>query len=124
MTGASATDIANAFNTCITRQDLSGLADLMALDHVFVDSAGGRVIGKDKCVEAWRGFFAMFPDYRNVFEHVHATDGTALITGRSECSDARLDGPALWKAVVQNGRVTEWHVLDDTPEARRALGLG
>ena len=58
------------FNDCINRRDLDGLARMMADDHVFIDSAGGRVDGRESCLAAWRGFFDAYPDYRNVFFHV------------------------------------------------------
>ena len=58
------------FNECINRRDLGGLSRLMTDDHVFTDSANNTISGKERCVEAWRGFFAAFPDYRNHFEHV------------------------------------------------------
>ena len=50
--------------------DLDALTALMTDDHRFVDSEGATVDAKTECVEAWRGFFAAFPDYRNVFDVV------------------------------------------------------
>jgi hypothetical protein len=38
-----------------------------------VDSAGATIDGKVACLDAWRGFFAAFPDYRNVFEELRRT---------------------------------------------------
>lgn len=67
-------------------------------DHEFVDSAGSRVVGRQACLEAWRGFFASFPDYKNVFAQVTLVedDTVCVITGHSECmSNEMLAGPAL-----------------------------
>ena len=104
--------VAMAFNERINARDLAGLAALMADDHAFVDSAGSRVDGKAACVEAWRGFFAAFPDYRNIFDTTAADGDVVTITGRSECSVPELAGPARWQARVRAGTVTEWRVYD------------
>lgn len=112
-----------AFNVCINARDVDGLAALMADDYTFVDSAGTVEPGKSAGLDAWRGFFARFPDYRNIFETVEVRDGAVIVTGRSVCSQEALDGPAIWTVRVRDGLVAEWRVDDDTPEVRTALGL-
>jgi ketosteroid isomerase-like protein len=104
-----------AFNAAINRRDLPGLGRLMADDHRFVDTAGDTVIGKPACLEAWRGFFESFPDYRNLFDSLRSRPGGIVeVHGRSECSVAALAGPARWRAVVADGLVVEWRVFDPT----------
>jgi ketosteroid isomerase-like protein len=110
----SAVAVATAFNEAINARDLGRLAGLMTDDHTFVDSAG-TVAGKAACVEAWRGFFEAFPDYRNVFTSQvadGADDAVVTIEGHSECADPRLAGPARWTAVVREGKVARWQVDD------------
>jgi hypothetical protein len=68
--------------------------------------------------------FAAFPDYRNIFDRLVVQAGSVVVLGRSSCSEARLDGPALWVAKVSDGKIAEWHVYDDTPTLRRTLGVG
>jgi hypothetical protein len=92
-------------------------------DHTFVDTEGGVVSGKGECLAAWRGFFAAFPDYRNVFASLSADGDTVTIVGRSECSEPSLHGPALWTATVRDGKVAQWRVYADTFENRRRLAL-
>ncbi|HEV7761752.1 MAG TPA: nuclear transport factor 2 family protein [Acidimicrobiales bacterium] len=102
-----------AFNAAINRRDIEALGALMAEEHRFVDVEGHRVEGKAACVEAWRGFFASFPDYRNVFDDVRGDGaGSVEIRGRSECSDPALDGPARWHAEVRDGLVVLWQVTE------------
>jgi ketosteroid isomerase-like protein len=103
--------VVGAFNQAINERDLDALAALMTDTHRFVDAAGSTVEGKAACVEAWRGFFASFPDYRNVFDRVAVDGETVHVDGRSECSVAELDGPARWRAVVRDGGVDVWQVL-------------
>ena len=102
-----------AFNAAINRSDLQGLGQLMADDHRFIDTADNTITGKLACLEAWRGFFVSFPDYRNVFDNVRSGPGGIVeVHGRSECSVAALSGPARWRAVVADGLVVEWRVFD------------
>jgi ketosteroid isomerase-like protein len=115
--------IAVRFNENINRRDLDGLADLMSEDHRFVDSEGDVLEGKAACVAAWRGFFAAFPDYRNVFDQLSASTRVVTILGHSECSEPALAGPAIWTATIQHAKVAEWRVYVDTPEVRKALGV-
>jgi ketosteroid isomerase-like protein len=111
--GSAEEAVVLAFNAAINRRDLPGLGRLMADDHRFIDTAGETFAGKPACLVAWRGFFASFPDYRNVFDNVRSSSGGIVeVHGRSECSVAALAGPARWRAVVADGLVVEWRVFD------------
>lgn len=116
-------DLVTAFNDCINARDLAGLSALMSEEHVFTDSAGAAVSGKQQCLAAWTSFFAAFPDYRNIFESMSGRGEEIIVTGRSECSDTRLIGPALWSARVAGGRIAAWRVFADTPGNREHLGI-
>ncbi|MCW2133109.1 YybH family protein [Arthrobacter sp. VKM Ac-2550] len=102
-----------AFNDAIGRRDLDALAALMTPTHRFVDASGAAIEGKAACIDAWRRFFAAFPDYRNIFDEVRATgNGRVEVQGRSECSVPELDGPALWQVSVRGGFIDEWRVTE------------
>ena len=115
--------VAQEFNACINRADLAGLGALMTDDHVFVDSEGADVSGKAACLDAWRGFFRAFPDYRNTFTQLRARGERVVIVGYSTCSVAVLDGPAPWTADVADAKVRCWRVYHDTPALRAALAI-
>ncbi|MFC4858148.1 nuclear transport factor 2 family protein [Actinophytocola glycyrrhizae] len=115
--------VATRFNDCVNRRDLDGLARLMSDDHRFVDAESNTVSGRQACVAAWRGFFAAFPDYRNVFRSLMATGNVVRIAGHSECAEPALAGPALWTATIVDDTVAEWRVHEDTPENRAHLGF-
>jgi len=112
-----------AFNGCINRRDLTGLATLMTDDHVFIDSGGATHRGKATMKGQWKQFFASFPDYRNHFEVIVSDGNRVAVAGHSTCSVQALHGPALWSARVSNGLVVEWRVYHDTEANRRLLGL-
>jgi ketosteroid isomerase-like protein len=82
----------------------------MADDHTFVDSAGATIAGRPACIEAWRGFFDAFPDYRNVFASLVADGDIVTAAGHSECSEPALAGPARWTATIRDGKVARWQV--------------
>ena len=43
----------------------------MTENHVFIDMANNRIVGKsDNIVKAWKPFFRLYPGYRNIFESV------------------------------------------------------
>lgn len=95
----------------------------MSDDHTFIDTQGGAVSGKQGCLDAWRGFFESFPDYRNVFDSLTVTDDVVTAIGHSVCSEGSLAGPALWTARIRDDKVVEWRVYDDTPEVREQLAV-
>ena len=115
--------VALRFNDAITRRDLDGLTELMTPDHTFTDTEGGTITGRAACRDAWAGFLAAFPDYRNVFTTVIATAERVALAGYSVCSEPALEGPALWAASVHRGRLASWTVHHDTPENRHRLEL-
>jgi ketosteroid isomerase-like protein len=115
--------VAARFNGCINRRDVDSLAELMSDDHRFIDSEANTVTGKQACLDAWRGFFDSFPDYRNVFTSLTARNDVVSIVGYSECAEPSLAGPAIWTATIQGETVTEWRVYTDTPDTRTTLGI-
>ena len=113
-----------AFNEAINQRDLDALDGLMTDDHTFIDSDGKVLAGRQRVLEAWRGFFETFPDYRNEWSRVIPMGGTVIAVGRSVCStEPALDGPAIWTARTADGKVSEWRVYEDTPSNRSRLGV-
>ncbi len=115
--------IALLFNEAINARDLERLVACTTDDHRFIDTENNVVSGRDAVERAWRGFFDSFPDYRNHFETLTSRDERVFAIGRSSCSFAPLEGPALWTALIRADRVAEWRVYVDDEASRRALGL-
>lgn len=111
------------FNECINAGDLDGLSALMTTDHAFTDTAGSTVSGKTAVTSVWSSFFSAFPGYRNEFERHRETQDVVAIQGRAQCTDPRLNGPALWRARVRGAKISEWQVYVDTEGNRATLGL-
>ena len=117
-------NIALQFNEAITNRDIDKLAVLMTDDHAFIDSANTEFRGKAKALQAWRGFFEAFREYKNVFDQVEAKSDTVVILGHSICpNNKELAGPAIWTAKVNGAKLAEWRVYEDTLENRKRLGI-
>ena len=114
--------IALQFNECINEQNLSGLSDLMTEDHTCIIKEETH-IGKETMTELWKQFFDMLPDYKNHFTRIESRENLVIIVGFSTCSHKPLEGPALWTARIENDRVAEWRIYDDTKENRKDLKI-
>jgi ketosteroid isomerase-like protein len=115
-------DVVHRFLQLINQRNPDKLAELMAEGHVFVDSLGNSVIGRDQAREAWRGFYAFCPNF-SVSHHAMIVngnqvavfgeaDGTIAVAGVLLAQNAwRI--PAAWHAIVENGLVAQWRVYAD-----------
>lgn len=118
-------NIALQFNNCITNADINGLADLMAEDHVFIDTANNRIEGKtNNLTKAWEPFFAIYPGYRNIFEKIIVRGSKVFMLGYSVCPEEILNNVyCIWVAEVVDSKVSLWHIYADTEENRENLNL-
>ena len=115
--------IALQFNDCINNKDIDTLSALMSDDYKLIDRANNCIKGKINNIENWKKFFELFPDYINVFEVVWSKDSIVIMEGHSICSEETLNCKVIWKAIIENDKVKEWRVYDDTEENRLKLGL-
>ena len=57
----------------INQHNADKLAELMTEDHVFIDSLGQSVRGREKMRTGWQSYFAFCPDYwvthEEIFQH-------------------------------------------------------
>ena len=106
----------------INRRDPDKLAELMTEDHVFVDSLGNTVSGREKMRASWRAYYSFCPDYWVSHEEVLANGNTVAVFGAAGGTIAakgklppenKWRTPAAWLAVVENGMVQEWRVYAD-----------
>jgi ketosteroid isomerase-like protein len=106
----------------INRRDPDQLAELMTEHHVFIDSLGHAVRGRDAMRSGWRGYYSFCPDYWISYERAIASSNTMALFGAAGGTIAangklppenRWQFPAAWLAVVENGLVKEWRVYAD-----------
>ena len=123
-------EVVRAFNEAINAGDVERLSSLMTEDHTFIDSQGNAVSGAKTMTEGWRGFFQMFPDYKNNIEGFFQNGNTVMAYGsssgtyngqRGPVEENRIEMPAAWKAIIEGGKVKEWRVYADWTEAHKII---
>jgi ketosteroid isomerase-like protein len=128
-------EIALAFVDAINSTRAENVVKLMTTDHVFVDSDGTRMSGREKMLGGWRGYFAMVPDYRiDVTEKFTRGEtvvllGTAAGTFQHEgilVAENRWSVPAAWRVVVDGDKVAVWQLYVNVQpmlEIMKRLGI-
>ena len=101
----------------INTHDRKGIISLCTADHIFIDSLGSQISGRERLEQAWVGYFSLFPDYRIEIEAVAARDAVVLACGFASATHAPSKKswriPAAWRAVVRKGQIAEWQVYAD-----------
>ncbi len=89
----------------INQRDPDKLAELMTEDHVFIDSFGRAVRGRETMRQGWRSYYAMCPDYRVSHEEIFANGNVVAMFGAAggTISEHLWETPAAWRAVVDGG---------------------
>lgn len=115
-------ETALSFLDRINQRDADTLAELMTEDHVFVDSLGNTTRGREKIRAAWRGYYALCPDYWVSHEEIFGNGNTVAVFGTAGgtiAANGKLPAEnkwrtqAAWMAVVEGNLVKEWRVYAD-----------
>ena len=111
-----------AFMERINQRNPEKLAELMAEDHIFIDSLGGVTRGRETMRKGWQGYYAFCPDYwvspEDIFENgnvvaaFRAAGGTINVNGKV-LPENKWETPAAWRAVVEKEVIKEWRVYAD-----------
>jgi ketosteroid isomerase-like protein len=116
------TEVVLEFLERINLRDADKLAELMTEDHVFVDSLGNAVKGREKMRQGWTGYFAFCPDYWVSHEEIFSAGnrvgvfgaaGGTIATNGKLLAENKWRTTAAWLALVQGGLVKEWRVYAD-----------
>lgn len=70
-----------SFINRINQRDADKLAELMTEDHVFIDSLGQMVCGREKMRAGWRGYYAFCPDYWVSHEKILSDGNVVAVFG-------------------------------------------
>ncbi len=106
----------------INKKDADKLAELMTEDHVFIDSLGNTVRGREKMRAGWRGYYSFCPDYWVSHEEIFADGNIVAVFGAAGgtiATDGKLPPEnkwrtsAAWLAVVEDSLVKKWQVYAD-----------
>jgi uncharacterized protein (TIGR02246 family) len=122
--------IAHAFIDAINRRSPEEIASLMTDDHVFVDSLGARVAGREQMKKGWEYYFGMVPDYTISVDESFASGPVVVMLGAAQGTyssggplkpENRWQTPAAWRAVVQGQLIAEWRVYADNEPIRKLM---
>ena len=122
--------VVKAFIAAINRQDPSAMSDLMTEDHTFVDSGGATQSGRQNMTAGWAGYFRMFPDFEIRVENMLADGALVAAFGSARATyngkrglvpENRIEMPAAWKAIVEDGKVKFWQVFTDWTEGGKTI---
>jgi uncharacterized protein (TIGR02246 family) len=122
--------IAGAFVDAINRRSAEEIASLMTEDHVFVDSLGNKVTGREPMKKGWAGYFGMVPDYAISVDETFADGPVVVILGSAQGTYSsggalkpqnKWRTPAAWRAVVRGSLIAEWRVYADNEPIRKIM---
>jgi ketosteroid isomerase-like protein len=122
--------VVRSFLEQINAHNIPGLVALMTDDHLFVDSLGAIVRGREEMRKAWIGYFYMIPDYTIIYSTILVQEATVGVFGRARgtCSfGSRLLPQNSWEipfaamAVLRGDRISEWHVFADNEPIRQIM---
>lgn len=118
----SATETVLRFLELINERNVDKLVAMMTEGHVFIDSLGQAVRGREKMRTAWRCYYAFCPDYRvsheEIFQHrnlvaVFGAAGGTIAANGTLPPESKWHIPAAWFALVEGNLVKEWRVYAD-----------
>ena len=114
----------------INAHDVNGLIALMSADHVFIDSLGGRS-ARPAIETGWRQYFATVPDYwvrvdrlvddESALILLGTAGGTYVPKGGEMRPENKWETPAVWRAVIRDGKVSEWRIFADNEPIRAKM---
>jgi ketosteroid isomerase-like protein len=117
MESAEAIATLDEFVRCINAHDPKGIVSLCTADHIFIDSLGSQLSGRERLQQAWAGYFSLFPDYRVDVETVASGNAVVLACGFASATHAASKKswsiPVAWRAIVRDGQIAEWQVYAD-----------
>jgi hypothetical protein len=119
-----------SFIEAINRGDVAHLASLMTEDHRLQVFDESPLEGKDANIDGWRGYTSTFPDYVLYPHQLVARNAEVIVLGHT--TGSHLDLPdeqesgltLLWRALVRDGRLQLWQLIEDTPDRRVQFGIG
>jgi ketosteroid isomerase-like protein len=122
--------VALAFVDAINHRRVEEIADLMTEDHVFIDSLGTKIVGKQRMKAGWEGYFRMVPDYSIVIEETFVNGTVVIMLGTAQgtySTDGALrpenkwSTPAAWHALIRGSLVAEWRIYADNEPIRQIM---
>jgi ketosteroid isomerase-like protein len=123
-------EVVFAFVEAINSRRVDRISELMTHDHVFIESDGEEVAGRERMRDAWAAYFKMVPDYRIQVTETLTRDNTVVLLGTATGTishegnldlENRWSVPAAWRVVVEGEGVAVWQLYVDLDPVRQIL---
>ncbi len=114
--------IVNNYIEAINNANVDKICDLLADDHIFIDSQDNRLVGVENMRIGWTQYFKMFPDYKIEINDTIENDSIISLFGYASGTYKNLKNkensnfwriPAAWKAIVKDDKLKLWQVYAD-----------
>jgi ketosteroid isomerase-like protein len=108
-------DTVRRFVERINSRDADQVAALLAEDHVFIDSLGRTISGRETMRAAWQSYYGMCPDYSISHDVVFSNGNQVAAFGEAggTISGNQWRTPAAWLATVEDEVIKVWRVYAD-----------
>jgi hypothetical protein len=80
----NADHIVQAFIARINAHDADAIAAALTADHVFIDSRGTRITGREVMREGWRAYLRRVPDYRLSAAKLFSDGAEVVVIGQAQ----------------------------------------
>lgn len=117
-------DAARQLMAAFNAHDHLALATCLTADCIFIDSAGGRIEGRSGCVEATRLFMKLEPEFHVEVDSYSVVGDEVLMQGETTARDPLVAKDRLWRAKVEDGRISEFQTYCDGEPRQLARLLG
>lgn len=130
MTSSGPAKVAHMFADAINHHNLDKVSELMAEEHVFIDSLGMRIEGRAAMRRGWEGYFCMVPDYTITIQETLVKGATVVMLGTAQGTysangvfppENQWSTPAAWRALIRGSFVAEWQVYADNEPIRQIM---
>jgi hypothetical protein len=111
------------FIRAINSHDIKKIAGYMSENHIFINSHGKKIVGKENMKEGWKEYFGFFPDYTIEISEVIEDEELLALFGWAQGTYLNQENientncwklPCAWKAIVREDKVELWQVFSDT----------
>ena len=126
----TASQTAQEFVRAINAHDTARIVALMSAGFVFMDSLGNKA-ARPAIDAGWQHYFDMVPDYwirvdrlvteGNTVILLGTAGGTYVPKGGKMTPENKWETPAAWRALIQDGRISEWQIYSDNEPIREKM---
>lgn len=117
------------FLDAINRGDIDRLCTLMRDEHRLQVLDAAPVAGREANREAWIGYATAFPEYVVYPSLIVDRGAEVIVLGTTTGSHLGLPDDeerklgVIWRALVDEGALSLWEILDDTADNRTRYGV-